>query len=289
MKLHVSVLCFTVLFSVGSVLQAGNPLASYPAVMQDKQAWADGDSFLAVLDDTEGKRTETIRLYYVDCPETTASSDSDKRRVRAQARYFGLENAVDAIRFGVVAKKRVSVLLGKRFTVHTSGARALGRSRKPRIYGMITLSDGRDLAAVLVEEGLARVHGVNKTRPDGTKSGEYSQYLKDLELSAAVKRKGVWAKSDPEKIVALRKKEREDAQELDKILEDGVFSAISEENPININVASVEELKQLRGVGDVTAKKIIAGRPYAKVEELTRVNGIGTGMLERVRKLVKVK
>ena len=45
----------------------------------------------------------------------------------------------------------------------------------------------------------------------------------------------------------------------------------------------------MRGIGDVTAKKIIAGRPYSSVEELTRVNGIGTNMLERVRKLVKVE
>ena len=278
------------LFSIASDrLLAQQKLLSYPSVLDEKSQWSDGDSFLVILGDKQGERAETIRLYYVDCPETTASSDSDKRRVRAQARYFGLENAVDAIHFGVLAKKRVSVLLEPPFTVHTSDARAMGRSRKPRIYGMITLGDGRDLAAVLVEEGLARVHGVNKTRPDGTKSGEYSQYLKDLELSAAVKRKGVWAKSDPEKIVELRKKERQDAHELDSILEDGVFSSVSEENPININTASIEELKQLRGVGDVTAKKIIAGRPYSGVEELTRVNGIGTNMLERVRKLVKVE
>ena len=268
---------------------AQQKLLSYPSVLDEKAQWSDGDSFLVILDGKEGKRTETIRLYYVDCPETHASSKSDKQRVRAQARHFGLEQASDAILFGLEAKKRVAELLSKSFTVHTSGAKALGRSRKPRIYGMITLNDGRDLAAVLVEEGLARVLGVKKTRPDGTKSGEYTEYLKDLELSAAVKKKGVWAKSDPEKIVALRKKEREDAQELDKILEDGVFSAISEENPININTASIEELKQLRGIGDVTAKKIIAARPYTKVEDLTRVNGIGSGMLGRIRKLVKVK
>lgn len=37
---------------------------------------------------------------------------------------------------------------------------------------------------------------------------------------------------------------------------------------ININSASAEQLDTLKGVGPVTAQKIIAGRPYAAVEEI---------------------
>ena len=298
MKLHVnwrrrfftSVLYLAVLFSVGPDLLAGSskPLSTYPATLHQNTEWADGDSFRVVLDDNGEKRDEVVRLYYVDCPETVAVGDSGKRRVRAQFRYFGLERGMDAIEVGKMAKKRVGELLEKPFTVHTAGSRAMGRSKKPRIYGMVTLHDGRDLAAVLVNEGLARVYGVKKTRPDGTKSGEYDAYLKDLELSAAVQKKGAWAKSDPARLVELRAREREDARILDTVLEGGVFSSLSEENPMDLNQATVEELKQLRGVGDVMAKRIITGRPYGKVEDLLKINGIGAKTLQKMIPYVKV-
>lgn len=267
---------------------SSNELVSYPAVMQEKQAWADGDSFLVILDDNGKKRVETIRLYYVDCPETIATDDSGKRRVRAQYRYFGLEKGLDAIHVGKQAKERVEVLLAKPFVVHTAGARAMGRSKKPRIYGMVTLSDGRDLAAVLVQEGLARVYGVKKVRPDGTKSGEYELYLKDLELAAAVQKKGAWAKSSPGRVIELRAKERAEAKALDEVVEGGVFSSLTKENPIDLNTATVDELKQLRGIGDVMAKRIIAARPYASIEKLKTIEGIGDKTFEKMRPFVKV-
>lgn len=299
MKLYVNqlrtfftkVLFLAVLFFVGPCLQAATakPLASYPAVMQENQEWSDGDSFLAVLDDNGEKRVETIRLYYVDCPETVATDDSGKRRVRAQYRYFGLEKGMDAILVGKQAKERVEDLLSKPFIVHTAGARAMGRSKKPRIYGMVTLSDGRDLAAVLVQEGLARVYGIKKTRPDGTRSGEYELYLKDLELGAAVHKKGAWARSSPVRVVELRAKERAEAKALDEVLKGGVFSSLTEENPVNLNTATVEELKQLNGIGDVMAKRIVAARPYDKIDKLKTVEGIGDKTFEKMRPYVKVE
>lgn len=290
-RLFLCLASFLVFFSVGSLAVAGGtkPLASYPAVLHENVTWADGDSFRVVLDDKGEKREEVIRLYYVDCPETSAVGDSGKRRVRAQFRYFGLERGGEVIQVGLAAKKRVEILLKKPFTVHTAGSRAMGRSKKPRIYGMVTLHDGQDLAAVLVKEGLARVYGVKKTMPDGTKSGEYDAYLKDLELSAAMSKKGAWAKSDPKRLVELRARERQDARDLDTVLEGGVFSALSEENPMDLNQATIEELKQLRGVGDVMAKRIIAGRPYTKIEGLLKINGIGAKTLEKIRPYVKVE
>jgi competence ComEA-like helix-hairpin-helix protein len=281
---------FAILVLSQNPLIASSPgaLETYSAVMQKNQQWADGDSFLVTLDDHGKKRVETIRLYYVDCPETAANDDSGKRRVRSQYRYFGLEKGIDAILVGRQAKKRVEALLAKRFVVHSSGARAMGRSKKPRIYGMVTLSDGRDLAAVLVEEGLARVYGVKKTRPNGTKSGEYELYLKDLELGAAVKKKGAWAKSNPDRVVELRARERAEAKALDDVVEGGVFSSLTEENPIDLNTATIEELKQLRGIGDVMAKRVIAARPYDKIEKLKTVEGIGEKTFEKMRPYVKV-
>ncbi len=52
---------------------------------------------------------------------------------------------------------------------------------------------------------------------------------------------------------------------------------------ININTASTGELQRLPGIGPRLAEAIISGRPYATVDELTRVNGIGPGRLAAVR------
>ena len=56
---------------------------------------------------------------------------------------------------------------------------------------------------------------------------------------------------------------------------------------VNINVDSVEKLSRLPGVGEVLAQRIIDYReahgPFASVEELLQVEGIGEGKLEAIR------
>ena len=91
----------------------------------------DGDSFFVEAD---GK-TFHVRLYFVDCPETSTSSKSDAQRVREQARYFGLSPAIRIIHFGNEAKIFVERVLAEPFTVHTAFASALGRSAKGRDKG----------------------------------------------------------------------------------------------------------------------------------------------------------
>jgi competence protein ComEA len=56
--------------------------------------------------------------------------------------------------------------------------------------------------------------------------------------------------------------------------------------PVDINTATVEELDRLPGVGPSIARKIIDGRPYTKIEDLLRVDGIGQVTMEKLRSLV---
>ncbi|MFO0936858.1 MAG: helix-hairpin-helix domain-containing protein [Gemmataceae bacterium] len=63
----------------------------------------------------------------------------------------------------------------------------------------------------------------------------------------------------------------------------------STEEPIDVNAASEQALMRLPGVGRVLAGRIKAARPFAKVEDLLRVKGIGAKTLEKLRDHVVVK
>ena len=72
------------------------------------------------------------------------------------------------------------------------------------------------------------------------------------------------------------------------------FNAISpvSSEKININLASVEELQALPGIGIVTAKRIVDYRkknpPFRKVEELLIIRGISKNRLEQIRNRISV-
>lgn len=63
--------------------------------------------------------------------------------------------------------------------------------------------------------------------------------------------------------------------------------------PIDINAAGVEELTSVRGIGKVTAERIVAFRkehgPFERVEDLLKVRGIGEKSLARIAPHVTVK
>lgn len=52
---------------------------------------------------------------------------------------------------------------------------------------------------------------------------------------------------------------------------------------MNINNASVADLKSLPGVGDVTAQKIIDGRPYGSVNELLEKKIVGSATYDKIK------
>jgi competence ComEA-like helix-hairpin-helix protein len=238
----------------------------------------DGDSFFV---ESNGKSFH-VRLYFVDCPETSISFKSDAQRVREQTRYFGLSDATRTIHFGNEAKTFVDHVLAKPFTLYTDFASALGRSPKGRMYGFIITADGNDLASLLVKNGFARTHGVGRKTPAGTSRDEMFEILRDMEISAILKHIGIWSESDPDRIAELRAKQRSEDQEL-KELQSQVKKAPSPQSLLDLNTASKKELQSIKGIGPVLAERIIAGRPYRTVDDLLKVKGIGPKILENIR------
>ncbi|WP_434416380.1 ComEA family DNA-binding protein [Nannocystis pusilla] len=59
--------------------------------------------------------------------------------------------------------------------------------------------------------------------------------------------------------------------------------------PVDLNQASASELESLPGIGPELARRIVEGRPYATVDDLNRVRGIGPARLTAVRPRARVK
>jgi competence ComEA-like helix-hairpin-helix protein len=268
-----------------AVLMFGGILPSFAAELQMfsnvrliNNPANDGDSFLVETNE----KSFRVRLYFVDCPETFVSSKSGARRVREQTRYFGLTSAERTIHFGNEAKTFVDHILAKPFTVYTAFASALGRSAKGRVYGFIITVDGKDLGSLLVKNGLARTHGIGRKTPDGVSRDEMMERLRDLEISAMLKRVGIWSESDPDRIAELRAKQRSEESELQGI-QSQVTKAKSLQGSLDLNTATERELQSIKGIGPVLAERIIAGRPYRTVDDLLKVKGIGPKRLEKFR------
>lgn len=56
---------------------------------------------------------------------------------------------------------------------------------------------------------------------------------------------------------------------------------------IDLNAASQKELESIKGVGPATAKKIVAGRPYQSVDELSKA-GFSAKQVEAIKPFVTV-
>ncbi len=65
------------------------------------------------------------------------------------------------------------------------------------------------------------------------------------------------------------------------------FAAKSKTPKVDLNTATQQELEALPGVGEATAKKIVAGRPYASVSDLSRA-GVPAGTIDKITPLVTV-
>jgi endonuclease YncB( thermonuclease family) len=250
--------------------------------------WADGDSFPIRKPDGE---TLTVRLYGADCIEWHVNDDTDARRLRAQRRYFGITDAKPTVSesidmakgFGKQAAEKTQHLLRQPFTVHTRFQKALGDGKYERFYAFVECSDGTDLATELVRAGLARAHGVVADGPGERTRGEYRETLADIELQAAKRGRGVWARTDWEKLPAERMEQRKEEEENGLAIGNGT---LPDGFRIDPNTAARDELMRLPRIGETLADRIIEARDeqaFTRPEDLMRVPGIKDKTLDPIR------
>jgi len=273
----------TLLLLAALTLHADESLQTFPSCTLVEADWADGDSFPVKLPDG---RQVTARLYGADCIEWHVNDETLARRLRAQRRYFGIADtdAASSMKtardFGKQAALRTRELLAKPFTVHTAFAGARGNGEKERAYAFVTTAEGKDLATILVEDGLARAFGVTRQLPDGTSGNEYREALADRELTAAASKKGIWAVTNWNELPADRAEERRESADLQTVLKDSQSTTTTTINP---NTATAEELESLPGIGKKLAERIIEARtktPIRSIDDLLAIKGITPKLAE---------
>ncbi len=232
----------------------------------------DGDNF-----HVKHKGREYIfRLYFVDAPETDNSLPD---RVVDQAAYFGIASNQITVAGKLAEEFTHQKLATGRITVITRWQNAMGRSSLARYYAVV-LVGGKNLAEELVDAGLARIYGPRANWPDGPRSVTFVNQLKNLEISARSGQRGIW---DTTRFIHKDGSASSKPPTGNPSGQPGTGRAT-----VELNSASVAELDRLPGVGKVIAERIVAYRPFAKVDDLKRVPGIGDKTMDRLRPLVRV-
>jgi endonuclease YncB( thermonuclease family) len=148
----------------------------------------DGDSFRV----SHGSKTFTVRLYFVDCPEKEWRRDNEDR-LRDQSKYFGLPDLQRTVEIGLSAREFTLHRLRKPFTVVTKWEHVFDSMR---VYGFVLASPDDtappDLAAALVDRGLARIHTKGSSFPGGGSERETLAQLRERERAARSGEAGAW-------------------------------------------------------------------------------------------------
>lgn len=155
----------------------------------------DGDSFRVKLPDG---RTEIIRLYFVDTPESAFKSygggENNHRRIEQQAADMGGITSQQAVEIGKKAKAFTLVTLGKApFIIHTEWDSPFKDERYHAFVEVKVDGKPRFLHELLVEKGLARIHTKGAPLPDGTYERKHEDRLYKLQSTAKANDSGAWS------------------------------------------------------------------------------------------------
>lgn len=132
-----------------------------------------------------------------------------------------------------------------------------GEVRSPGVYAL---------------SGSARVEDALKAAGGVTESADPAYLSKTVNLAQRV--------SDGMKIYVPRISE---AGPSAVVAQSGGDVAGVQTSMVNINAASLSELEKLPGVGEVTAQKIIDGRPYGGIEELFTKKAVNRSVYEKIK------
>lgn len=69
---------------------------------------------------------------------------------------------------------------------------------------------------------------------------------------------------------------------LEPVKAEGAIMARKTQDCIDLNASTASQLEELTHVGPARAEAIVEGRPWASPDELTQVNGIGSGRLDEI-------
>ncbi len=129
-----------------------------------------------------------------------------------------------------------------------------------------------------VEEPSAEAEAVEEIEPETTETEEAEEEVEEVEEPSAEAE--VVEETEPE---TIETKEVEEVEAEKEEVEE------AEDARLNINAADASSLTDLPGVGPALAKRIVQNRPYAALEELTKVKGIGPKAFEELSELITVE
>ena len=73
------------------------------------------------------------------------------------------------------------------------------------------------------------------------------------------------------------------------VIDSSVASATEQVELLDINTATVDQLKALPGIGDTYSEKIIKGRPYSRKDELVQKKIIPRATYEQIKYKIVAK
>ena len=91
---------------------------------------------------------------------------------------------------------------------------------------------------------------------------------------------GIWGETDPERVVELRKQMRAEERELKELAKE-LASEDRTQFPVNVNTATAEQLKKIKGIGPAYSEYIIEHRPYRQLDDLYEIKSIPSNTVKR--------